>query len=302
MTPTTTSTTRPLLERVARISSTVAETAALHDRDATFVDEAFAALRAEGLLAAAVPAELGGDGATIRDVAAMQQELGRYCGSTALASAMHQHVTAFTSWRYRRGMPGAEPTLRRVVNDGIVLVSTGGGDFTHPRGNATKAEGGYRVSGTKLFASQGPVGTAMSTMFTYDDPKQDRRVLNMSVPLADDGIEVIGNWDTLGMRGTGSGDIVVDDVFVPDERVLANRPYGVIDGPLQVILSISMPIISAVYLGIARSAMDAAISASATKAHDPIVQRQVGVMQHRIRVAQWALDGALDAIGDEPDP
>jgi len=302
MTPTTTSTTRPLLERVARISSTVAETAALHDRDATFVDEAFAALRAEGLLAAAVPAELGGDGATIRDVAAMQQELGRYCGSTALASAMHQHVTAFTSWRYRRGMPGAEPTLRRVVNDGIVLVSTGGGDFTHPRGNATKAEGGYRVSGTKLFASQGPVGTAMSTMFTYDDPKQDRRVLNMSVPLADDGIEVIGNWDTLGMRGTGSGDIVVDDVFVPDERVLANRPYGVIDGPLQVILSISMPIISAVYLGIARSAMDAAISASATKAHDPIVQRQVGVMQHRIRVAQWALDGALDAIGDDPDP
>lgn len=302
MTPTTTSTTRPLLERVARISSTVAETAALHDRDATFVDEAFAALRAEGLLAAAVPAELGGDGATIRDVAAMQQELGRYCGSTALASAMHQHVTAFTSWRYRRGMPGAEPTLRRVVNDGIVLVSTGGGDFTHPRGNATKAEGGYRVSGTKLFASQGPVGTAMSTMFTYDDPKQDRRVLNMSVPLADDGIGVIGNWDTLGMRGTGSGDIVVDDVFVPDERVLANRPYGVIDGPLQVILSISMPIISAVYLGIARSAMDAAISASATKAHDPIVQRQVGVMQHRIRVAQWALDGALDAIGDDPDP
>ena len=58
----------------------------------------------------------------------VQRELARHCGSTALASAMHQHVTAFTAWRYRRGLPGAEATLRRVAEEGIVLVSTGGGD------------------------------------------------------------------------------------------------------------------------------------------------------------------------------
>lgn len=294
--------TQSLVERVAAIGPAIAAESARHDRDGTFVDEAFDLLRADGLLAAAVPTELGGGGATIREIAAMQQELGRYCGSTALSSAMHQHVTAFTAWRYRKGMPGAEPTLRRIAEEGIVLVSTGGGDFTSPRGTATKVDGGYRVNGTKLFASQGPVGAAMSTMFVYDDPEQGRRVLNMSVPLTGDGITVVDNWDTLGMRGTGSGDIVVNDVFVPDERLLANRPYGTIDGPLQVILSISMPIISAAYLGVARSAMEAAVSASATKAHDPIVQRQIGVMAHRIQVAQWALDRALDTVGDFPDP
>ena len=140
---------------------------------------------------------------------------------------MHQHVVCFTAWRYRRGLPGAEATLRRVAEEGIVLVSTGGGDWTHPRGTAVRVEGGFRVSGTKRFASQSTAGTAMSTMATYDDPEQGRRVLNLAVPFASDGVTVKDNWDTLGMRGTASNDVVFEDVFVPDERVLANRPYGV---------------------------------------------------------------------------
>ena len=53
----------------------------------------------------------------------------------------------------------------------------------------------------------------------------------------------------------------VDDVFVPDERVLADRPHGVVDPPLQVILSIAIPIISAVYLGSPRAPRTPALSA-----------------------------------------
>ena len=69
---------------------------------------------------------------------------------------MHHHVTAFTAWRWRRGLPGAEATLQRVAGGETVLVSTGGGDFTNPRGTAVKVDGGYRVSGRKQFASQSP--------------------------------------------------------------------------------------------------------------------------------------------------
>jgi len=47
-------------------------------------------------------------------------------------------------------------------------------------------------------------------------------------------------WDTLGMRGTGSHDVELRDVFAPDERVLARRQYGRIDPPLQVILSVAI--------------------------------------------------------------
>src|SRR5690606_18498908 len=111
-----------------------------------------------------------------------------------------------------------------------------------------RVDGGYRVSGRKRFSSLSTAGSVMSTMFAFDDPDQGPRVLNMAVPIGSEGVTVVDNWDALGMRGTASGDIVLDDVFVPDERVLADRPHGVIDPPLQVILSIAMPIISSVYL------------------------------------------------------
>ena len=105
--------------------------------------EAYDLLRSSGYLALAVPTELGGRGATIREVAMANRALARHCASTALASAMHHHVVLFTAWRYRRGLPGAEATLQRVADEGIVLVSTGGADLTRPRGQAVPTEGGY---------------------------------------------------------------------------------------------------------------------------------------------------------------
>jgi alkylation response protein AidB-like acyl-CoA dehydrogenase len=291
-----------LVEWAASFGPVLAEHAARHDADGSWVQPAFDHLRDSGFLALAVPTELGGIGATNREVALVQRELARHCASTALASAMHQHVTAFTAWRYRRGLPGAEATLRRIVDERIVLVSTGGADLTNPRGEALKVEGGYRVTGRKIFCSQSPVGDVLSTMFLFDDPERGSRVLNMAVPLADPGVRVLDTWNTMGMRGTASNDITLEDVFVPDARVLADRPYGVVDPPLQVILTIAMPVVSAVYLGVAEAATDAAIAAVGPRRTDPIVQRQVGLMVNRLRIAGWALDGALTTAGNDPAP
>ncbi len=292
-----------LVALAASFGPLLAEHAARHDADGSWVQESFDALRDAGLLGLAVPEELGGMGATIRQTAQVMRELAHHCGSTALALSMHQHVTNFTAWRYRRELPGAEATLRRIVDDRIVLVSTGGGDFVRPRGEAVRVDGGYKVSGRKIFASQSPVGTVMSTMFPFEDPEQGLRVLNMSVPFGDPGVTVHDTWDTLGMRGTASNDVTIEDVFVPDERVLANRPHGVVDPPLQVIASIAFTIVNAVYLGVAESAAEAAIDSIAEdRASDPTVQRQVGLMRNRLRVAGWALEGAFNAVGDDPAP
>ena len=81
---------------------------------------------------------------------------------------MHQHVTAFTAWRYRRGLPGAEATLRRIADDGIVLVSTAG-PTRRPAARPSRSTVAT-VSGRKIFASQSPAGTVLSTMFPYEDP------------------------------------------------------------------------------------------------------------------------------------
>jgi acyl-CoA dehydrogenase len=292
-----------LVAWAARLGAGIAEHAARHDRDGTFVTEGFEALRDSGYLALAVPTELGGHGATISEVAMAQRELARHCASTALASVMHHHVVLFTAWRYRREMPGAEATLRRVADDRIVLVSTGGADTTNPRGSAERVEGGFQVSGRKIFASQSPVGSVMSTMFPYDDPDEGRIVLNVAVPFGD-GVTVLDTWDALGMRGTGSHDVQIDGVFIPDEKVMARRPYGKIDGPLQVIFQHALLPIAGVYLGVAESARDHAVAAvsGTPRADDPSIQRQVGLMDTTLRTMAWSLEGALAEVGDDPQP
>ena len=81
--------------------------AAEHDRESTFVVEAFAAMRELGYLRLAVPEELGGLGATMRQVCYAQAELTRYCASTALAVNMHHYLVLGTAFRWRRGAEAA---------------------------------------------------------------------------------------------------------------------------------------------------------------------------------------------------
>lgn len=288
----------------AELGERVGEHAGRHDDDGTFVAEGYELLAEQGYLALAVPVELGGQGATITQVARAQRELARHDASLALASTMHHHVVLFTAWRHRRGLPGAEATLRRVVEDGIVLLSTGGADLTHPKGRAVRTEDGFLVSGRKAFVSGSPVGDVLSTMFAYEDPDLGLQVLNVPVPMASEGVQVHDTWDALGMRSTASGTVVLTDVFIPDEKVLARRPHGVIDPPLQVILSIALAQITSVYLGIAEGARDHVVAqlVGSPRAGDATIQRLVGLMDTRLRVASWALDGALRAIGEEPAP
>jgi alkylation response protein AidB-like acyl-CoA dehydrogenase len=291
-----------LVEWAASFGPLLAEHAERHDREGSFVIEAHEALRESGLLAIGVPTELGGKGASIRQVTMVQRELAKSCGSTALCTAMHQHPVQFAAWRYRRGMPGADVMLKNVLENKAVVVTTGGADFTRPRGTATKVDGGFRITGHKIFCSQAPNGSVMSTLMPYDDPEQGKVVLTMSIPFGAEGMTILDNWDTLGMRGTGSNDVTLEDVFVPDGAVGGPFPFGVLHPPLQVIASIALPIISGVYLGVAEAAYANALEAAAGKKDDRNVQRTIGLMKSKLRIASWALDGALAAIGDDPMP
>jgi acyl-CoA dehydrogenase len=290
----------------ARIGAVAAEHAAEHDRDATFVSEAYAAMREHGYLALAVPEELGGLGATMRQACYAQAELARHDGATALSVAMHTYLTLVQRYRRRMGAPDAEAVLRRIAAEGIVIATSGGSDWLWPTTTAVPTDTGFLVSGRKTFCSQSPGATVVATCAVLGEPGADADVMHFSVPLAAPGVRIEETWDTLGMRGTASHDVVLEDVAVAADKIAGHRPYGELGAPLLAATVHFAPIVGATYFGIAAGARDAAVAAASAGSRGPRpaadlprVHRQVGSMDAKLRGAWWALMGSLDELGED---
>jgi alkylation response protein AidB-like acyl-CoA dehydrogenase len=291
----------------AEVGTQCAPRAAAHDRDNTFVAENYTLLRDAGYTRLAIPKELGGLGATMRQVCYAQAELAKYCGATALAINMHIYVTLVTTYRWRHGAAETAGLLRSVADDGAILMTSGGSDGIWPSAVASRVEGGYRVSGRKVFCSQAPAATTLTTSAVYEDPREGMTVLAILVPMASERVRVIETWDTMGMRGTSSHDTELTEVFVPDQAVITRREWGKVDVSLRNALVHITPTASAVYFGIAAGARDEAVRTVMQRkagngepaVNDPIIQRQIGLMEYRLRTAWWSLVGALDELGDD---
>jgi acyl-CoA dehydrogenase len=291
----------------AELGEQIAPRAAEHDRKNTFVAENFELLKEAGYTRLTVPEELGGLGASMRQMCYAQQELARYCGSTALAINMHLYATLTQVYRWRHGASAAEGLLRRIAAEGLILMSSGGSDGLWPSATAVKEDGGYRVSGTKAFCSQAPVADVLSTLAAYDDPEEGRIVLALGIPTRSEGVRIVETWDTLGMRGTSSHDVLLDGVFVADGQVAARRPWGRWDPVFFNAILHFGPTTSAVYHGIAAAARDEALHHLQGRmggdgqplSDEPSVQRLIGLMDYKLRTSWWSLLGALDELGED---
>ncbi len=278
--------------------------AARHDAEDTFVTDNYAELRARRVFSAGVPAELGGGGASPAELADALRALATYCSSTALALSMHTHQVLIAAWRWRHQQAPLEAFLRRVAAEELVLASSGGSDWVAGSGTAEKVEGGYRITGRKVFSSGVPAADLLMTMAIYDDPKEGPTVLHFAIPLKAPGVKVQDTWRTLGMRATGSHDTVLDGVFVSESAIGLRRPGGRWSLPMHVTAAIALPIIYAVYVGVAEAARALALEVAAKRRDDPTTQRLVGEMENELTAAQLALDhmlaaGELGSMGAE---
>ncbi len=276
-----------------------ARAADLDERDA-FVTDNYGELQAHRFFSAGVPVELGGGGATHKELCAMLSELARHCGSTALALSMHTHLLAATVWRWRQGQP-VEPLLRRVAQEQIVLVSTGASDWLDSSGTAEKVEGGYRITGRKIFGSGSPAGTLLVTSAVYHDPADGPTVLHFPVALAAEGVTVLDNWRTLGMRATGSNDVVLENVFVPEGAVSLRRPKGQWHIFFNVVATVALPLVMSVYAGVAEAACDLALGIArkkTSKGPDPHLPYLLGEMNNTLVTAQLAVQSMVDLCDD----
>lgn len=291
------------MEIVTKLAEQVAAVAeghaARHDVEGTFVEEGVGAAKELGYLSAPVPIELGGQGALTADIVDAQRAIARACGSTGLACSMHLHVVLTAAWRWRRGDTAVEPMLRRVARDHAIVVSTGGNDWTKPTSIAEPVEGGWKVTGRKTFASLAPVGDLAATFAVIGTPAVGAEVIGFGLPLNAPGVTIDATWDAAGMRGTGSHDLVLDEVFVGESQVSARRSWGELDRPLLLAAIHAWPVVYATYLGIAESLAEDAVGAAKPGGTSAMLAGQI---DFQLRSAQWAIGGALTAIGPDPDP
>ena len=82
------------------------------------------------------------------------------------------------------------------------------------------------MSGRKTPASGAPAGAIVVTSTRWEDAPDGPQVVHLSVPFSAEGVRLEETWDAMGMRGTGSHTVVLDDVFVPDAAVPLVRPAG----------------------------------------------------------------------------
>jgi alkylation response protein AidB-like acyl-CoA dehydrogenase len=258
------------------------------DASDLFVADNINRLKSSGLMAAGVPMEFGGGGASYADLCTILQILGRYCSSTALAFSMHTHQVAIPTWRWHHQNAPVDGFLKRVASEQLVLLSSGGSDWLNSSGTATKVAGGFLVTARKGFASGAPAANLLMTSAVYADPEAGATVLHFAVPMNAQGVAIAPTWQTMGMRGTGSHDVVLSEVFVPDAAVTLRRAPGKWHFMFHLISMVAIPLVYSVYVGVAEAARDRALQVARKHPTEHLCY-MVGGLDNKLMAAKLAL-------------
>jgi len=234
---------RPVRDRafaiIRELGPAFAERAAGYDRAPAFPFENYADLRDAGMLGLCIPVRYGGMGASFQDYMHASAELARFCPTTALTYNMHSQTVLWTGIladdldmppevRERHERIRSE-LYRWILEDGAIMsqpLSEGiaRGATAGVATRATPVPGGFEINGRKVFASL--AGAADAYNFTCRvEGEEGLRFL--SVRSDNPGVKIVGDWDTLGMRGTDSRTLLFEDAFVAaDDELL---PTGLFD-------------------------------------------------------------------------
>ncbi|MDT4992002.1 MAG: hypothetical protein QOH97_1894 [Actinoplanes sp.] len=299
------------VDEARRLAPRFAARAAGYDRDGSFPVEDFADLRAAGLFGLMVPARLGGSGAGFADYAAIAYELARGNGATALIFNMHASVTgALSSVTDELADALGLPAEALATRDAYLTAAArgawyavamseriAGSRLSQLTTSYERIPAGYRIRGAKTFCSG--AGHADAYLIAARSEADQSQVSQFLVPRGD-GLLVQETWDALGMRATGSHDLHID-VEVPSGALL-----GGVEGLALVVAQLAphwmVASYAAVYVGVARAAIDAAIEhVNARKlGHLPAIRARIGRADAAVAAAQLTVLEAARRVDENP--
>jgi acyl-CoA dehydrogenase len=245
---------RKMAEVADKVSASFADQV---DQDGRFPVETIDALRADRLLWALAPTELGGWGASIGEVSLGLTALGRQCASSAMVVAMH-HIQAACLVRH-----GTNPDLRNYLAEAVehqhLLASATtevgtGGDVRSSVCAVDVAHGSFRLEKQAPVISYGNFadGILVTARRSADSPESDQVLVLCRPPELE--LEQVGEWNALGFRGTCSPGFVLRASGRASS--VLDEPYG--DISTQTMLPVAHLLWSSLWLGIASAALDRA--------------------------------------------
>jgi alkylation response protein AidB-like acyl-CoA dehydrogenase len=233
-----------------------------HDHDGSFPHENFDRLHDGGWLTLTIPRRFGGQGAGLMKSAEAIGIVAKGCASTGLVYAMQ--LTQQGSLSRNEGIPDhvrARVAADAVAHGGLLNAMRVEPDLGSPtRGGLPKTivrrqpDGSLLLSGRKIYCTGSPGLTWMSVWAR--DEADEPKVGHVLVPARAPGVRIEESWDHLGMRATGSHDVVFEDVRIPAEYATDLRPPEAWAKPDPVQATWNAAGLGALYTGVARGARD----------------------------------------------
>ena len=284
-----------LRNKCRELAADFATRAAAHDRDATHPVENYQRLREEGFLDLTVGKEWGGSGASFLDHTLAFEVLAQGCPSTALAFNMHASVVMPLLESTEVSTETKQRLAELVVRDRKLIA----GNFSEPvttsligerplKARARRVEGGYRVTGRKMFASMLQAADFVLVMAYPEGATNPSAGIILMLPREADGRIVDPNWDVLGMRATRSDSLILDECWLPESAAVFRsdemRPFR------QSFLNWFWGSYTPVYLGVAQAAFDELRRVVHTRQPEGYVQSLAYHPDVRRHVAEMSAD------------
>jgi alkylation response protein AidB-like acyl-CoA dehydrogenase len=302
-----------LVELAETLSAEFAATAPQHDREATFPHDSIDALRRAGYFTAPIPTEYGGLGVTsVHDVVVASSRLARGDASVAIGVNMHLVILLNIVRRWQAAVRAEDLrrvnafglSLHAIARDSVIMasaISEHGQDLTRPATKATRTDTGWRIDGRKAFCTGSPAASILNTAVTFTDDDGVDRYAFVGIAADAPGVEILGDWDALGMRASGSHSVSFTGVQVPRGALRGSFVAGDSAGYMERMLTAGLFHASA-SLGIAEAAASAVATALA-KRGEPDARSRMLVAENAIELgacrASLSRAAMLVDAGDE---
>ena len=287
-----------LLAAVARIAPVIREHAATAEADRRLTGAAYATMLDAGLFGMLAPKAYGGLEVHPTEAMRVWEAVARIDSAAAWNLVMNQCISSYAAWLSPQG-------VRELFGNGPATTA----GALNPPAAATRVDGGWRITGRVPFGSgchQARWLAMPAIAHEGGRPKADAAT-GQATPFAvffpSDRARILDTWHTLGMRGTGSADYEVQDLFVPDHMTAPvgplARPAPGFEGPLfrmwpwTCIMGETV-----VSVGAAAAAVDQALELcrAKTAAYNAVPLREQQLPQFQLGKAKARVDASRDTL------